>query len=187
MSKKVKNSRQKISVGDTSDDEYNSNEVIDDGVDAAFANFNIGSHHNIEKYCNELGDNGNGSDLDVNDADFDSDDSSDNASGDVISKCPDDADSCYVLIDASSVNNSNKRMDSGTLNFDIDDADDRLMFNSAIPGTWLYNEIVSSSPFIAAQILTQHLNVSSIECAYLVAERNYANAFYVKHNNRKKY
>lgn len=66
----------------------------------------------------------------------------------------------------SLVDTSNTNYAVGT----VDNTSIVSLLETAKPGTWLYQKIISSTPVLAGEIFTQHLTVKSRRCVYMESE-----------------
>lgn len=65
----------------------------------------------------------------------------------------------YTLIDSEYTSNNSEYLQ---FNFSS-----RNILKRAVPGTWLYNKIITSTPILATKLLTMNMDVKSIEFAYM--------------------
>lgn len=90
----------------------------------------------------------------------------------------DNEDFAYLFVDYT-LDETNTNIDTDTTKL-LQKFNNSSLFQKAVPNTWLYNKICTSTPLLASKILTQNLKVVSVTCAYMEPAVNEIQTFCMK-------
>lgn len=54
------------------------------------------------------------------------------------------------------------------------------ILEKALPNTWMYRQILHSTPMLASSVLTQYLKIKSVSAVYIAPDDIVASSFYLK-------